>query len=148
MKRLFLLFTMCTMVAAFGLQAQSSSCASKKSACCKKSASAASTELIETNDAAAKLASMDETIEQRSCGTSGKVSYVRLVSEATDSEPSYVPVVYDSEANQFVDLPESEWSKCCASSGAGCCKGAKSVSDDPAKGAAEQPKLMKASNVN
>lgn len=105
-KVLFSLFVFSAM--AVGVQAQSSSCAKSCAAkpagatCESKSASTA-----DANAAAAKLASMDATIETKTCPGTNNICYVRKVSEKNGSV-SYVDVTYDASTNTFVNVSPSK----------------------------------------
>jgi hypothetical protein len=122
-------------VMAVGVQAQKSACskscaakpASGVSTCEGKSTSVATTN---SNDAAAKLASMDASIETKTCPVTGTVSYVRKETSAGNGSVSYVDVNYDATTNTFVNVSpmKMEGGKECgtkgtATSGKSCCAG-------------------------
>jgi hypothetical protein len=96
-------------------EAQSSSCA--KSCTGKKAASAASCQskvstasvviAPEHQAAAAKLASMDATIESRKNETGG-VSYVKKETCAYSGSVSYVDLGYDASTNTFVNVSPAD----------------------------------------
>lgn len=138
-KFIFSLFFFSLMAA--GLQAQKSSCAKSCSksaataaACQSKSPAAASVET--TNAAAAKLASMDASIEAKKCPVTGNVSYVQKVS-SKKGEVSYVDVTYDASTNSFVNVAPSKTEA--AGMGAGC---------SSAKGASAKGKACCASGAS
>ena len=105
------------------LQAQKCSKAAQAS-CHGKSASVVATD--GSADAAAKLASLDESIESRTCEKSGSVSYVRKVVDNQTGSVSYTDVQYDSELGKFVNVsPSMKSAGCCSKmkSASGCCAG-------------------------
>ena len=128
------------MLVGFGLQAQSSNCAKKSKAACASKTEAAKATSADDNasmEAAAKLASLDENIEQRVCEKSGAVSYVRKETCSHSGKVSYVNVSYDAETAQFVnvspkDLEAAGEKKACCAKGAGegkgCCASKASAS--------------------
>lgn len=136
-KVIFSIFFFSLMVV--GVQAQKSSCS--KSSCAAKPAAAmnsscgepktASTaSATDVNAAAAKLASMDPSIEARTCPVSGTVSYVRKENGAKVGEVTYVDLTYDATTNSFVNVSpvkmggaNSCGAKGASGSGAGCCAG-------------------------
>lgn len=122
-------------VMAVGVQAQKSACsksctakpAAGVSSCEGKSTSVASTS---GSDAAAKLASMDASIETKTCPVTGTVSYVRKETCAGSGSVSYVDVNYDATTNTFVNVSpmKMEGKKECGTKGASangksCCAG-------------------------
>lgn len=117
MKKLTLLFAL---VIGFGLtsvQAQSH-CDKKASASCIKKCSKSDSQAdAGTADAAAKLASLDETIEPKMCEHSGKVSYSRKA-VGSDGDVTYQAVSYSASTNEFVSLEGSD-KKSCHTSGMG-----------------------------
>jgi len=122
MKKFALLFAL---ILGFGLtsvQAQSH-CDKKASASCAKtcSTSAKSAKQADTGsaEAAAKLASMDESIEQKTCEYSGNVSYSRK-EVGDDGEVKLTALSYNASTNSFVNLSDTDKKSCCASgSGSG-----------------------------
>ena len=154
MKR-FLFSAMLFSLMVVGAQAQSSSCSKKCTAkqassksCEGKSASTASASTI---DAAAKLASMDESIVANTCPVTGKVSYAKKET-AKNGEISYVDVSYDAETNTFVNASpmktsEAKASSCSGKSASakGCCAG-KSASS--AKGCCSGKSAKSASSTS
>ena len=137
MKKLFLLLAFSGAVG-FAANAQCSG---------SKSASAAAS--IETPDAhgtaaAAKLASMDASIETRTCPHTGKVSYMKKNVSAENGKATFTEVEYCSKSGKFVNVSPSEKAACTkskagcsgdakatkvsATGGAGCCAGAKAAS--------------------
>lgn len=118
---------------ALGVQAQKSSCTSSKSCTAKPAAaceSKSATSATGVNgDAAAKLASMDATIESKTCPVTGTVSYVRKETSTTGTV-SYVDVSYDAATNSFVNVAPSTMgahegcgAKTTSGSGKSCCAG-------------------------
>ncbi len=122
-------------VMAVGVQAQKSACsksctakpAAGVSSCEGKSASVAT---AGGSDAAAKLASMDASIETKSCPVTGTVSYVRKETCGHSGTVSYVDVNYDATTNTFVNVSpmKMEGNKDCGSKGTSangksCCAG-------------------------
>ena len=122
-----------------GAQAQKSTCS--KSSCTAKPAAAmnsscgdhkstSTASATDSNAAAAKLASMDPTIEARTCPVSGTVSYVRKENGAKTGEFTYVDLNYDATTNTFVNVSplKMEGATGCSgkgtsTSGAACCAG-------------------------
>lgn len=136
-KVLFSLFLFSVM--AVGVQAQKSACsksctakpAAGVSSCEGKSASVATTG---GSDAAAKLASMDSSIEAKTCPVTGTVSYVRKETCAGSGTVSYVDVNYDAATNTFVNVSpmKMEGGKDCgtkgtSANGKSCCAGKSSA---------------------
>lgn len=121
-------------VMAVGLQAQSSSCSKT---CAAKPASAgvscdskgAATTTASATEAAAKLASMDASIESKTCPVSGKVSYVRKETDKKGTV-SLVDVSYDAATNSFVNASPMKMeggqncgTKASSAKGKNCCAG-------------------------
>jgi len=147
-KVIFSIFFFSLMVV--GVQAQKSSCS--KSSCTAKPAAATATcdhmsgsaASAETTAAAAKLASMDPSIETRTCPVSGTVTYVRKEEGAKKGEYTYVDLAYDATSNSFINVAPSKMEgaagcsakgtsangkSCCAgSAGSGACCAGKSKS--------------------
>lgn len=97
-----------------GVSAQS--CAKS---CQAKQGSAASATCTKDNAAAAaKLASMDKTIETRTCPVTGSVSYVRKETDAKGTV-QFVDVTYDGASNTFVNVAPSQMEGAKASCGSG-----------------------------
>ena len=127
-KVLFPFFFFSLMVV--GAQAQKSSCAKSCAAkpasasvsCDSKKSSTASMDASETSMAAAKLASMDQTIETRTCPVSGTVSYVRK-ENGQNGTAKFVDVSYDASTNTFVNVSPVK-----GEGAANCSPGAKSAS--------------------
>lgn len=120
MKKFIFTFFFFSLMAA-GLQAQKSSCAksctkgtSASVACQSKAPAAAS---VETDAAAAKLASMDASIEAKKCPVTGNVSYVKKVTNQ-EGQVSMVDVTYDPATNAFVNVAPSKMEA--NSTGSGC----------------------------
>lgn len=129
-------------------------CSKAAKASCSKSAGAKSVSLdgkkscaatcAKTAAAAAKLASMDDSIESKTCGKSGNVSYYRKSVCAKSGNVSMAQVKYDATAAKFVNVsPEAAAAKpvakkkaCSKSCKKKCSKGkaaAKATSSDDAK---------------
>ena len=120
MKKFTLLFALVLGFGLTGVQAQSHSDA--KASCaktCSKTAKSAKQTDSGSAEAAAKLASMDESIEKKVCEHSGKVSYSRTA-VGKDGEAMVTAVSYDAPSNTFVSVSDSDKKSCCASgSGSG-----------------------------
>ena len=105
-------------VGVVSVQAQACS-KSKAAACAKKSATMADNG---SADAAAKLASLDETIETRTCPHSGAVSYYKKETCKTTGNVSFAAVDYDQSLGKFVNVSPKDGKACCAKDAAsGCC---------------------------
>lgn len=76
---------------------KSAKTAGTKSACCAK-----------TTAAAAKAASLDESIEQRVCEKSGKVSFVKKSVCETSGNVSFADVEYCTKSEKFVNVSPSD----------------------------------------
>ena len=119
MKKMTLFFALMLAVGMTGLQAQA---CSKSKAACAKSTTASAKSCHGTNAAAAKLASMDDSIEERVCPNSGNVSYVRKEVSEQSGEVSFASVNYDTELGKFVNQAPSDKKACCDKDKAtGCC---------------------------
>jgi hypothetical protein len=126
MKQLTVLFALLLGISLSAVQAQN--CQKTASSCCKKSASTATAEKPSGSiDAAAKLASLDETIETRTCEKSGSVSYVRKVVNETSGNVTFADVEYDGESGAFVNVAPAAKSCGTKTAGAGCCAHKKSA---------------------
>jgi len=140
MKRFTLLLALVLGVGLSAVHAQK--CSKSAKASCAKSAE--STAVVNGHcsgaaDAAAKLASLDASIETRTCEKSGMVSYVRKVVNQESGEVTYTDVRYDSELGTFVNVSPSEAKLCCAKAATtGCCVG-KSSKKTALKEIAKQP---------
>lgn len=126
MKRIIfsiLLFSAC----AFAVQAQGSGCAksctakSASAASCHAKVASASTNAVPAEHlaAAAKLASMDKSIEARKTEDGG-VTYVRKETCGHSGSVSYMALSYDAAHNSFVNVSPSEVSTTTTKSAAGC----------------------------
>jgi len=126
MKQLTVLFALLLGIGMSTVQAQN---CQKTSACCKKSGSVATTSTTQkagSSEAAAKLASIDETIETRTCEKSGTVSYVRKVVNGETGAVTFADVTYDSDLGQFVNVSPTMAKSCCTQkAGSACCTGKK-----------------------
>ncbi|MEM1320337.1 MAG: hypothetical protein AAGG75_08770 [Bacteroidota bacterium] len=100
MKKLFLLFTFLGFVCftANAQQCSKKSVAAKgeKAGCCAATAKAA-----------AKLATLEDNIESRTCAKSGKVSYVRKDVCPMSGKVSYADVEYCTKSQKFVNVSPS-----------------------------------------
>lgn len=122
-KILFSLFFFSLMIV--GAQAQKSSCAktctksAAASAACKDKApgsNTASVATIENSAAAAKLASMDASIESRTDAATGNVTYVKKETCSHSGKVSFVDVSYDASTNTFLNVSPMK----AAGTGVGC----------------------------
>src|SRR5688572_13068508 len=124
-KIIFSLFFFCLLIA--GAEAQKASCAktctksgaASAAACHQKAPSAAQAVSTENSDAAAKLASMDASIEKRTDPATGSTTYVRKETCSHSGTVSFVDVNYDATTNTFVNVSPSKVS----GTGTGCSKG-------------------------
>jgi hypothetical protein len=105
MKQLLVLFAL---VAFCGLNATAQDCSYSKNA----NAKVDKTHCKATAAAAAKLASMDENIESRTCPQSGKVSYVRKSVCSTSGKVSFTDVEYCSKSAKFINVSPSKKQNC------------------------------------
>ena len=110
MKKFLLFFAFCGLVS---LTAQAQDChgADKSATTSVEKASCSST-------AAAKAASLDESIESRTDAESGKVTYVRKDVCAASGKVSYTEVEYCTKSAKFVNVSPEEKAGCCSSKGA------------------------------
>jgi len=110
MKKLFVLFAFLGLVT-FSANAQKTC----NPAACKKAHKTTAVDAKATNTAdLVKFASLDETVETRTCAKSGKVSFVRKNVCAKSGSVSYSDVEYCSKSAKFVDVSPSakaSWSK-------------------------------------
>ena len=102
MKKLFFFVAFFGLVA-FNVNAQS----------CNKSAKTAKTVSADELPsccvaAAAKLASMDDTIESKKCSTSGKVAYYKKSTCPASGKVTSTEVTYDKTAKKFVNVSPSK----------------------------------------
>lgn len=144
MKHLFSLFSLVLFVGITQLSAQENQTpvaadAVEKTSCSKKCSKACAAK-------AAKAASMDDTIEERVCEKSGKVSYHQKSVCEKSGKVSYSEVQFDEASAQFVSIDETEVkassaTKKACSSKKGCCKskGAKAAQTNVAPGEAMKP---------
>ena len=111
MKKFALLFALVLGFGLTGVQAQSDSDKKASKSCaqtCSKTAKKATKQAdAGSADAAAKLASLDESIDVKVCEKSGNVSYTRKA-VGDDGEAKYEPVSYSASTNKFVSLTDSE----------------------------------------
>lgn len=95
-----------------------------------------------SDDAAAKAASLDQSIDRRVCETSGKVSYYKKEVCEKSGKVSFEQVQYDATAGQFVNVAPSQVAEkaACGSkssaSGKSCCssKGASAAAASTTEG--------------
>ena len=125
-KVVFSLFFFSFMI--IGAQAQScaktcSKSASAGTSCHAKAPAAAFSGDTDNSTAAAKLASLDATIETRTDPITGGVFYVRKETSSADGSVSYVDVTYDATSNTFVNVSPMK--------AAGCGSNATGVSSKP-----------------
>lgn len=106
MKKLFVLF------AFLGFVSFSATAQSCNPAACKKAHKTSSVDATQSNAAAVKLASLDKTIETKTCATSGKVSFTRKNVCATSGKVSYTDVEYCSKSAKFVNVSPSAKASC------------------------------------
>jgi len=140
MKRITLFFALLMGIGLTSLQAQSTT--KSVASCCKKSASTATADKSHCNgsaDAAAKLASLDKSIESRTCEKSGLVNYVRKESNPETGEVVFTSLEYSSELGQF---SPSDKKACCTGDKMKCCSSAEA---DTGKKQKKQEKLQKGS---
>src|SRR5688572_15061677 len=78
------------------------------SSCQTKAPSVATANFQDNSDAAAKLASLDATIESKKDPLTGNVSYVKKETCAHSGKVSYVNVSYDANSNTFVNVSPTE----------------------------------------
>lgn len=119
MKKLFFLFAF---VGLFGISSVDAQCSHSKKA--------TKTAALENNAdalAAAKFAANDDTIESRTCATSGTVSYYKkTVGEGGDV--SYAPVTFDMDTKSFVMAAAAPAAaKGCSKAAKGCSKAEKAA---------------------
>ncbi len=114
---LFALFLLSALTVS--VQAQTPACcAGKKSASCQAKVADASTSIpADYLTAAAKMASLDPTIEPRTNPVTGEVSYVRKQT-CHDGAVSYVALNFDPATSTFVNVSPSQVEQ--ESKGAGC----------------------------
>jgi len=122
MKKLFVLF------AFLGLVSFSATAQKCNPAACKKAHKTTAVDANQTDamSAAVKLASLDETIETKTCATSGKVSFTRKNVCATSGKVSYTDVEYCSKSAKFVNVSPSAKASCSKSKAS--CSAAKGAS--------------------
>lgn len=122
MKKLFVLF------AFLGFVSFSATAQSCNPAACKKAHKTSSVDATQTDvkAAAVKLASLDQTIETKTCATSGKVSFARKNVCATSGTVSYTDVEYCTKSAKFVNVSPSAKASCSKSKAS--CTAAKGAS--------------------
>ena len=134
MKRITLFFALLVGLGLTSLQAQT--CSKSASACSKKSASMTASEKAHcagSAEAAAKMASLDATIETRTDEKTGAVTYVRKEVNPETGAATFTSIEYNSELGKFVNCSPKEGKACCKGADAKkCCsgKGAKATSAD------------------
>ena len=137
-KFIFSLFFFAMMVA--GADAQKASCAktctksaANSAACQSKAPSVAAANTTDNSIAAAKMASLDPSIETKTDPVTGNVSYVRKETCSHSGTVSYVDVSYDATTSTFVNVSPMKTeetgkasgcgSKSAAAGGKACCAG-------------------------
>ena len=128
MKRITLFFALLMGLGLTSLQAQS--CQKSASACCKKSASVAKADKSHVDgsaDAAAKLASLDESVEAQKCEKSGEVNYVRKEVDPETGKVVLTSLEYNSELGKFVNSTEKK--ACCTGDKMKCCSSKTKVTE-------------------
>lgn len=138
MKQITLMFTF---VLALGLvSATAQSNAPAKKSCAKKCMGVAKTQ--DAGDAgamaAATLAAQDASIEKQVCEESGKVSYVRLVTDENGAVAKEA-VHYDVDKGEFVESAPTKKACCAGDAKPSCCsKGSASKAGCSSKGKASK----------
>lgn len=140
MKKLFFLFAF---LGVFSLAANAQSCPYSKTA-------AKSDKVVCSKTAAAKAASLDNSIEARTCAKSGSVSYVKKSVCAKSGKVSYSDVEYCTKSAKFVNVSPKAMGAKKSCDPAACAKG-KTVSNkkscDPAACMKSQTKGAKVKAV-
>ena len=122
MKKITLFFALLVGIGMTSVQAQS--CKKSASACASKSSvvmTGNKAHCGSATTAAAQLASMDESIETRTCAKSGNVSYVRKETNPETGNVIFTSVEYNSELGKFVNMSPDALKSCCSGAQAGCC---------------------------
>ncbi len=111
MKKFFMLFAL---VAFVGVSAATAQCTKSKTTCtkskttCTKAKASATTVSAEMpacpTKAAAKLASMDESIQAKTCASSGKTTYYQKNVCSTSGKVYMKEVQYDAKSQSFVNV--------------------------------------------
>lgn len=137
MKKITLFFALMLGLGLVSLNAQT--CQKSASSCSKKGASVSADG---SQDAAAKLASLDASIEARECCKGGGVSYVRKDVDAQTGQAVFTSVEYNAEMGKFVNAETKSDKKagCCAGKDGKSCSGKKATSADAG---ADAPQLVK-----
>ncbi len=130
MKKFILFFAVACLVSVTTANAQKTCSMAKK----------AGNEKVCTKTAAAKLASLDTSIEKRVCEKSGSVSYVKKNVCAVSGTVSFQDVEYCSKSAKFVNVSPSK-----GATKASCTKGKASCTK---KGAAASGAAMKVSQTD
>lgn len=104
MKKLIMLFAFFGLVGIVSINAQSCSKSAAATKSCTKTATAGKACCAKTSAAAAKLASMDDSIESKTCAKSGKVSYVRKSVCAVSGTTKLEDVKYCTDSKKFVNV--------------------------------------------
>lgn len=132
MKRITLFFALLVGLGLTSLHAQT--CSKSASACSKKGASMTASEKAHcagSADAAAKLASLDASIETRTDEKTGAVSYVRKEVNPETGAATFTSIEYNSELGKFVNVSPSQGKACSKGAAGKCCAGkAKTASAD------------------
>lgn len=144
MRRFLLLFALMGFVAIGTTNAQ------KKE--CKYSKKSVEASAVDTDAFAAEAALLDEAVERKVCGKSGKVSYYQSSTCAKSGATKVSEVQWCTNSNKFVNMsPSGKDKKSCAKScakgakgKAGCSKGAKATSVSAKKGCCAKGTCQKA----
>jgi len=103
MKKLFFVFAFLGCLGLVNVNAQGTCPYSKKAATTSVEKKACAKTCAKTAAAAAKLASIDDSIEAKTCATSGNVSYYQKSTCAKSGKVSMNEVTYDASAQKFVN---------------------------------------------
>lgn len=146
MKKLTFLLAMMGMFAITSVQAQSKKCCSSKKgaaaeACAKESKTKVASASMDYDMHAAKMASMDETVERKVCAETGAVSYMKSETSEKTGEVSSVAVNFDPELGQFVNVSPSGKAECAGKKAACCKKGAKAASAEAKEEGSDKAKV-------
>ena len=128
MKKFTLMLSMLLVFGLANIHAQSDkpACAKSCAKACTKTVKADGEASADLAMAAAKLAASDETIDEKVCPVTGKVSYVRVYKNDA-GEASVQDVQYDAAKGEFVKMTSGD--KACCSSTKACCSGSKAKAD-------------------
>ena len=118
-----------TSVAAASATAEGKSCAKKCAKTCTKTTSAEgkTTAVAGVIMTASEAAAADESVEERVCSDSGKVSYYQKATCPMSGKVSVSQVRYDMESAKFVNLSPKEMKSCNKANATSCKKEVKSA---------------------